>query len=114
MPPACSPAVNTRNRRRSTFQRRCKQWRNFSAKCSPEQRLKYIGSKCHGATHGINAGERINVTGKEGATMDKCKNPRKVFANADIYSIYDERANKWQHTTADRILSGLMGTYQSI
>lgn len=43
--------------------------------------------------------------------MDKCKNPRKVFANADIYTIYDERANTWQHTTADRILSGLMGNY---
>ena len=43
--------------------------------------------------------------------MDKCKNPRKVFVNADIYSIYDERANKWVHTTADRMLSGLMGNY---
>ena len=26
---------NTRNRRRSPFQKRFKQWRNFSAKCSP-------------------------------------------------------------------------------
>lgn len=43
---------------------------------------------------------------------DNCKNPRKVFANADIYTIYDERLREWRHTTADRILSGLMGNYQ--
>lgn len=60
---------NTRNRRRSTFQRRCKQWRNFSAICSPEPKLKYTGSKCHGATHGTNAGERTNA--REGDAMSK-------------------------------------------
>lgn len=70
---------NTGNRRRSTFQRKCKQWRNFSAKCSPEQRLKYTGSKCHGATHGINAGERTNATGKEvtNEPTHNCKNRRR-------------------------------------
>lgn len=67
---------NTGNRRRSTFQRRCKQWRNFSAKCSPEQRLKYTGSKCHGATHGINAEEKTNEKTARNGYDDTVSNDR--------------------------------------
>lgn len=51
---------------------------------------------------------------KEGATMkDNCKNPRMMFANPNICIIWDERLREWRCTTADRILSGLMGNYQS-
>lgn len=46
--------------------------------------------------------------------MDKYTDPQKVFANADIYKIYDARQREWKHTTTDRILSGLMGNYQTV
>ena len=63
----------------------------------------------------INAGQRTNKrTEKEGATMkDNCKNPCMMFANPNICFIWDERLREWRHTTADRIISGLMGNYQS-
>lgn len=65
--------------------------------------------------HGINAGQRTNKrTEKEGATMkDNCKNPCMMFANPNICFIWNERLREWRHTTADRIISGLMGNYQS-
>lgn len=54
-----------------------------------------------------------NINRKEGATMkDNCKNPRMMFANPNICLIWDERLREWRHTTANRILSGLMGNYQ--
>lgn len=36
-----------------------------------------------------------------------------MFANPNICFIWDERLREWRHTTADRIISGLMGNYQS-
>ena len=52
---------------------------------------------------------------KGGATMkDNCKNPCMMFANPNICFIWDERLREWRHTTADRIISGLMGNYQSV
>lgn len=44
---------------------------------------------------------------------DNCKNPCMMFANPNICFIWDERLGIWRHTTADRIISGLMGNYQS-
>lgn len=35
-----------------------------------------------------------------------------MFANPNICLIWDERLREWRHTTANRILSGLMGNYQ--
>lgn len=44
---------------------------------------------------------------------DNCKNPCMMFANPNICFIWDERLGIWRRTTADRIISGLMGNYQS-
>lgn len=45
---------------------------------------------------------------------DNCKNPRIMFANTNICLVWDERLREWRHTTANRILSELMGNYQSV
>lgn len=37
-----------------------------------------------------------------------------MFANPNICFIWDERLREWRHTTADRIISGLMDNYQSV
>lgn len=43
---------------------------------------------------------------------DNCKNPLMMFANSNICFIWDERLREWRHTTANRMISGLMGNYQ--
>lgn len=44
---------------------------------------------------------------------DNCKNPCMMFNNPNICFIWDEILGIWRHTTAERIISGLMGNYQS-
>lgn len=88
----------------------------FFGKMFPGSKVEiHRGTSCRKGTHGINAGQRTNErTEKEGATMkDNCKNPCMMFANPNICFIWDERLGIWRHTTADRIISGLMGNYQS-
>lgn len=36
-----------------------------------------------------------------------------MFANPNICFIWDERLREWRHTTADRIISGLMVTIKA-